>query len=304
MCRRFAWRREVTVACLVIALVAAACGGGDDSGGGGGGGDAEAAAPTTTTTEVSDEVQILTTSADGLSSPSLDALVEGTYVLPGVGVTAAASSSTGPSAVPTTPGEAPATAFASTAGGYPGVSIQADPITAVTAAIAGGIEGIPEGIDLVVVGLNDGPLVGPLAGFDADIGVAQAAAAAGVPTLVLSAGLDEVPPDHPAALQQLAAWLDEHGAALRAGDMPAEVTVLSVPGCGFAQVRGVIEVPVATDDAGRDLNAVDCTSTAENPVDDIAAFTTGFATLSVLPAATPTPATTVSPGAPTTSAPG
>lgn len=301
MRRRYSWRRDMTVACLVIALVAGACGGGDDSGGGGDGD--EAAAPTTTT-EASDEVQILATSADGLTSPSLDALVQGTYVLPGVGVAAAASGSTDPSAPPTTPGEAPATAFASTASGYPGVSIQADPITAVTAAIAGDIEGIPGGIDLVVVGLNDGPLVGPLAGFDADIGVAQAAAAAGVPAVVLSAGLDELPPDHPAALQQLAAWLDEHGAALRAGDEPAEVTVLSVPGCGFAQVRGVIEVPVATDDAGRDLNAVDCTSTAENPADDIAAFTTGFATLSVLPAATPTPATTVSPGAPTSAAPG
>ena len=47
------------------------------------------------------------------------------------------------------------------------------------------------------------------------------------------------------------------------------------------EVRGVVEVPTATDVTGRDpvAGAPDCTSTATDPADDVAAFLTGFAAL-------------------------
>lgn len=267
------------VAVLACAsVVVAGCGGSDDGGGGDG------AAANTTTSAVSTDLEVLESSADGLQAAGLDALVGGTYVLSGTRVAVAAPAPVDPAAAPVAPGAPPTSTFGATAGGYPGVSVQADAAGTVTAALAGQLEGAPGDFDLVISGINDGPLVGPLAGFDADIAAAQAAAAAGIPALVVAVGLDEVPPDYQAAVSQVVVWLDEHRDALLSGDEPAQVTVLNVPSCGFVQVRGVVEVPVATDEGGRDLNAVDCTSPAEAPADDIAAFTTGYATRTVLPA--------------------
>lgn len=280
-------RRRVRIGrCVAVlacaSVVIAGCGGGDDDGGGDGDGDAAS----TTTSTVSSDLEVLESSADGLQAAGLGALVGGTYVLSGtrVAVVAPAPAPVDPAAAPVAPGAPPTSTFGATAGGYPGVSVQADAAGTVTAALEGQLEGAPGDFDLVISGINDGPLVGPLAGFDADIAAAQAAAAAGTPALVVAVGLDEVPPDYQAAVSQVVVWLDEHRDALLSGDEPAQVTVLNVPSCGFVQVRGVVEVPVATDEGGRDLNAVDCTSPAEAPADDIAAFTTGYATRTVLAA--------------------
>ncbi len=270
--------RWVAVLACASAVVVG-CGGGS----GDGDGDEQAGADTTTSTVPSD-VRILESSADGLQAPGLDALVQGTYVLPGLRVSVATPGPTDPAAPPADAGAVGPSTFGATASGFPGVTVPADAAVTVTSTVAGQVDGVPGDYDLVVVGVNDGPLLGPLAGFDADIAAAQAAVAAGLPALVVAAGLDEVPPDYQAAVSQVATWLDEHRDALLSGDEPAQVTVLNVPSCGFAQVRGVVEVPAATDEGGRDLNAVDCTSTAEAPADDIAAFTTGYATRTVLAA--------------------
>ncbi len=281
-------RRRVRIGrCVAVlacaSLVVAGCGGGDGDDDGGDG-----AAASTTTSAVSTDLEVLESSADGLQAAGLDALVGGTYVLSGTRVAVAAPASApapvDPAAAPVAAGAPPTSTFGATAGGYPGVSVQADAAGTVTAALAGQLEGAPGDFDLVISGINDGPLLGPLAGFDADIAAAQAAAAAGIPALVVAVGLDEVPPDYQAAVSQVVVWLDEHRDALLSGDEPAQVTVLNVPSCGFVQVRGVVQVPVATDEGGRDVNAVDCTSTAEAPADDIAAFTTGYATRTVLAA--------------------
>lgn len=259
---------------LLVGLAVASCGGG------GGGGDDEAAAATTSTTAPSDSIQILVTSADGLQAPGLTPLADGLYTEHLTQAVVAAPVPADPTlpAAPAPEG-APVANFSQTASGFPAMGVQSDPATTVTAALTGQVDQMVEGVDLVVLGVNDGQIVGPLAGFDNDIAAAQAAVDQGVPALIVAAGLDEVPPDYNAAVAQVQAWLQEHREALMAGDEPAAITILSVPGCGFGTVRGVVEVPIATDAAGRDPNAVDCGSTAENPVDDIAAFTTGFATL-------------------------
>lgn len=268
--------RCVAVLACASAVVAGCGGGGGDDGGGG------RDSASTTTSAVTTDLEVLESSADGLQAAGLDALVKGTYVLSNTRVSVAAPAPADPAAVPVDAGTVPSSTFGTTAGGYPGVSVPADAAVTVTSALAGQVEGAPGDFDLVIMGVNDGPLLGPLAAFDADISAAQAAAAAGVPALVVAAGLDEVPPDYQAAVSQVVFWLDAHRDALLSGEEPAQVTVLNVPSCGFVQVRGVVEVPVATDEGGRDLNAVDCTSTAEAPADDIAAFTTGYATRSVL----------------------
>ena len=273
-------RYAVSVGCALALVVAAGCGGD----GGDGGDESAEVTPTTAAAGANGDLLALVTSSDGLLAPGLDALVLNLYTQPGTAITVVAPAAVDPAAG-APPGEAPPSNFGPTAGGYPGVEIQADPATTVTAALSGGIEGVTAGAHLVVVGVNEGQMLGPLGALDSDVTAAQAAVAAGIPALVVAAGSDEVPPDYPAAIAQVVSWLEEHRDALLAGDEPAQVNVLNVPGCGFAAVRGLAEVPVATDAAGRNGSVVDCASTAEDPADDIAAFTTGFAALSVLPAA-------------------
>ena len=57
-----------------------------------------------------------------------------------------------------------------------------------------------------------------------------------------------------------------------------------MPTCSTGSVRGVKQVPAATDLSGRDIGTVDCDSTATSPVDDVDAFIEGFAALTVLDA--------------------
>ena len=61
---------------------------------------------------------------------------------------------------------------------------------------------------------------------------------------------------------------------------------LNVPTCVTGSLRELVEVPVATDAAGREMLESDCEATPPEPTDDIGAFTFGFASLSdITPAA-------------------
>ncbi len=294
--------RRVSMLVIVVALAAmlAACGGGDDDG-------EDGSTGTTTDAASADEtLEVLVTSADGLASPGMSALVQRLYQQPETGVIVAAPDVANP--VPPEPvadGEIPATTYAATLEGYPGVTVSADAEDTVRAAIAGGLDGLPADAptpDLVIAGIGDGQLIGSLAEFSPNVPAARAAAAAGVPALVVAQGMDAVPPDYGNGVNQALAWIEEHRAALTSGDAPVGVTVLSVPTCTAGEPRGVVEVPIATDDAGRPLNVVDCGSAAEDPVDDVAAFTTGFATLTELPVEPAAPSATTAPAAPPTTA--
>jgi hypothetical protein len=60
------------------------------------------------------------------------------------------------------------------------------------------------------------------------------------------------------------------------------VANLNVPTCVTGTVRGEVMVPVASTTNGINIFVVDCTSTVEDPADDVVAFTNGFASLSEL----------------------
>ena len=188
--------------------------------------------------------------------------------------------------------------------------MQGDATTAVQAAIAGTLPGLPPDAgtpELVITGMNSGQLIGSLADFSADVPPAQAAAAEGLPALVVAQGVDTTPPEFATGGLQTQAWVTDHHDALVAGDLPASVSILSVPSCVAGDPRGLVEVPIAADDAGRSLNAVDCASAATDPADDIDAFNAGYATLTELTATDPAAGattTTAAPAAPTTVAPG
>ena len=54
---------------------------------------------------------------------------------------------------------------------------------------------------------------------------------------------------------------------------------LNVPVCTDGEIRGEIEVPMSTSSDGA-IADQDCTSTLEDPADDIVAFNNGFVTIS------------------------
>ncbi len=137
--------------------------------------------------------------------------------------------------------------------------------------------------DLVVSGINFGQNIGPLTDVSGTVGAARAAAARGIPALASSQGFGD-PVDYPERRQG--------GAGLARGQprrhriaAPARRccwrTSTSRPARSGA-ARAQVTVPVATDQAGRDYNGADCTSTATNPADDVDAFNEGFVTLSTL----------------------
>ena len=295
---------------VTLALVLVACGGGDGDDDDGGGDDGSSA---TTAAAAPDDgrLYIVVASAEGITSPGLDALVQSLYQLPETVLAVVAPDVTLP--VPPAPpadGSAPASTFASTLSGYPGIVVQGDATTAVQAAIAGTLPGLPPDAgtpELVITGMNSGQLIGSLADFSADVPPAQAAAAEGLPALVVAQGVDTTPPEFATGGLQTQAWVTDHHDALVAGDLPASVSILSVPSCVAGDPRGLVEVPIAADDAGRSLNAVDCASAATDPADDIDAFNAGYATLTELTATDPAADATTStaaPAAPTTVAPG
>ena len=277
--RIWSGRAVAVVVCAAVFAGGCSSSGGDDVAESGSGDTTTSAVEATTTTVATGALDILVSNDDGYDAPGIDAVVEALRALPDTNVTVVApaenQSGTGGN---TTDGELTVT-DEQTLSGYPVVAVQGFPADAVNYGLD---EVLDETPDLVVTGINAGQNIGPLTDVSGTVGAAEAAAARGIPALASSQGLDADPPDYPAGVDEVLAWVDEHRDAILAGDAPVQVDNLNIPSCATGELRGQVEVPVATDDGGRAVNDVDCTSTAEDPVDDIAGFTTGFATLSVI----------------------
>lgn len=224
-------------------------------------------------------LQVLVTNDDGVAAAGINALVQGLVEGSGVDVSvvAPAENQSG-SDGKTTEGDLVAT-DAQTSEGYPATAVAGFPADSVDWALDGGIDVIP---DLVMSGVNAGQNIGPLTDVSGTVGAARAAVAKGVPALAVSQGLGD-PPDFALGVKYALDWLDQNRAALATGDAPVEVVSINVPTCTSGAVRGIVDVPTATDE-GRDLVAVNCESTLAKPSDDVEAFTNGFASESVVPA--------------------
>lgn len=275
----------------VLAVVAATLvlfGGGCSSSSGGGGATgpttttapADASSTSTTTSGSSEPLHILVSNDDGYNAEGIDVLVEALREVDGVDVTVVAPldqrSGTGGK---TTDG-ALAVTDVKTLSGYPAKAVDGFPADAIRVAI----DDQGEQPDLVVTGINAGQNLGPLVDVSGTVGAARAAVARGVPALATSQGIGE-PFDYAAAVPLILDWLSTHRAALAAGEEPVAVTSLNVPSCSAGEVRGLAEVePDVKGDTRLALAAQDCASSA--PLDaaagDIAAFATGYATLSTL----------------------
>jgi 5'-nucleotidase len=289
-------RRTLTalVLALALALVASSCG--DD-----GGSTADPAVESTTTTEgvasttteapasttttaaptttaaAPDPLLILVSNDDGVDAPGIDALVEMLIARDDVEVVVVAPDGNRSGSSDTTTEDGEVTAVeAVTASGYPAVAVSGFPADAVIHALD--VMGIEP--DLVISGINEGANIGPFSELSGTVGAARTGARAGYPALAASQGLaDSV--DFPAGAAAVSDWLDENIATLREGPA-AFVESLNIPSCAEGEVRGVLEVPTATDFADRDALASDCLSEATDAADDVDAFNFGYASLAVL----------------------
>jgi len=238
-----------------------------------------------TETTVVGPLKILVTNDDGYAAAGIDAVVEGLRALPDTEVTVVAplanQSGTGGK---TTDGPLTVTDV-KTASGYPAKAVDGFPADTIAWAIdQHGIDFTP---DLVVSGINFGQNLGPSVNISGTVGAARAAAARNLPALASSQGIGD-PMAYPSGVTQVLAWVAQHRAALLDGSAVTDKLLenINIPTCPTGTDRGVVDVPVAPDLAGRDMLKVDCQSTATDPVDDVGAFIVGYVTLSTL---SPTP---------------
>ncbi len=265
---------------LALVTVAAACGGDDEADSTTTTTDGSAGTESTTTSEAPAEVlTILVSNDDGVDAPGISAVVEALTALPDteVIVSAPAENQSG-SGSNTTDGEL-VIAETETASGYPATSVGGFPADAVNWALDGGIDEVP---DLVVTGINSGQNLGSIGDqLSGTIGAARAAAAKGIPALATSTALSDAA-DYDQAATYVVEWVQDHRDELLAGEMAGDTVVLqnlNVPVCTAGEIRGEVEVPMATVNEGA-IADQDCTSTLEDPSDDIVGFNNGFVTLS------------------------
>lgn len=263
----------------VLAAAVVGCGGDDDDSGG------DDAEPTTTTEAPAEPLRILVTNDDGVEGQGISDLVDGLATLDDVVVTVVApkddKSGTGSQTTPPPLVAAETTLL----GGADAVAVEGFPADSVQYALDSVVGETPH---LVVSGINAGQNLGPVADqLSGTVGAARKAASNGIPALAVSQGFG-AEFDYATGVELTLAWIEEHREALLAGDVPADtVANLNVPSCATGAVRGVIEVPTATDAGTRDFIAApaNCASTAEDPKDDIDAYLNGFAPLAEVPVA-------------------
>jgi 5'-nucleotidase len=255
----------------VLALVLGACSDGDSS---------DDAGRTTTTRPAPDPMAILVTNDDGYAAAGIDAVVEALRELPGVEVTVVApATNRSGTGTQTTPGPLRASEQ-QTASGYRVTAVEGFPADTITYALD---EVLDEPPALVVSGVNEGQNLGPIAAISGTVGAAKAAVTAGIPALAASQGIGN-PPDYAAATELVVEWVRAHRRALAAGTAAKVVVNLNVPTCPSGEVRGLQQVPLATEGTGL-APPPDCGARTTGFTDDVQAFLAGFATATELDAA-------------------
>lgn len=285
-------RRRFRATALVVAVLVlvgpglAGCGGDDSSSSG------EAGVTTTSTgtaepgtAEPPDEetLRVLVTNDDGYEAEGIDTVVEALGELTAVEVNVVAPLE-GKSGSGGTFTEGPVdTSEVETASGVEAIAVDGFPADAVRVAI----DEMDLDPHLVVSGINEGQNVGPLVDISGTIGGARAGVARDVPALALSAGLPS--DDYEPTAEFMVEWITERRDALVSGDAPLQVESINVPACEEGEVRGLEEVPPGDGGGQNPLDPAECTSTPEDPPDDVTAFLNGFAALSIVPDEPATP---------------
>jgi 5'-nucleotidase len=234
------------------------------------------------TTAAARPLRILVSNDDGVGAPGIDALVEALRKEPDVQVIVVApaqnQSGTGGNTTPGTVAVSDATA----ASGYPAKSVAGFPADAVDWALNGGIAEKP---DLVITGNNAGQNLGPVVDLSGTVGAARAGARAGIPAIAVSQGIGN-PIDFASGVGFVIDWLRANRSSLGTGSTtpPPGVLNFNAPSCPpGTPVRGLKQVPAATDASAGDGGTVNCASTVTDVKTDVEAYNNGFASQSVIP---------------------
>ena len=289
--------RPLLVACTAMLMSIAACGDSsydaqDDSG-------IATAAPQPARTEVkpldtqlATEVQtlpalrVLLTNDDGVDAEGLDAIatallernyVDLTIVAPAMDTSGSAHSVTDP---------APDTAVeTTTASGHAALAVDGLPADAVNFALDNVFSN--SGPDLVVSGNNAGVNIGPVALFSGTVGAARTAAARGIPSIAISTGVYlDFEPDFASSIDVFLDFFDRNATTISTrADRPAQVWSINVPSCGnTGEIQGVVKTEMSSAALSTvDLEAMDCSSDLTDFEDDVSAFASGYATITIVP---------------------
>lgn len=250
-------------------------------------------APGTSAPAAPKKLKIMVTDDDGYDAASIDALVEGIREEPDVEVTVVAPLTNMSGQGGKTTAGALEVTDVKTKSGYPAKAVKGYPADTVIWALGGGLDFRP---DVILSGNNAGQNVGPLVNISGTVGAAREAAKNGIPAIAVSQGLGDPveTTDYTSGvdvmLEYFRAHRDEWGGPT-SKDEPLKVVSFNIPTCNTGTLRGVKEVPTATDLAGRDLTKADCLSTKTTFTDDIDAFINGYATQSVVDLAPAPPVT-------------
>ncbi len=227
-------------------------------------------------------LHILVTNDDGYNAPGIDVVTEALRKLPHVAVTVVApatnKSGTGSQS---TSGTLTATQRR-TASGYPAIAVDGFPSDTIRYAL----ETLHLHPDVVVSGINAGQNLGPITEISGTVGAAKAAAVRGLPAIAASQGLGN-PTQYAVGATLVLSWFRVHGNTLAAdgrsflGPRGTGVINLNIPSCPAGKLRGVKDVPLATDPAGA-TDPADCTSTVTDVPTDVVAFHNGFASVTEL----------------------
>lgn len=229
------------------------------------------------TTSAEKVIEILVTNDDGYDAAGIDAVVEGLRALPGVRVTVVAPATNQSGKGSAVTGGTLTVTDGTTKSGVAAKAVAGTPADTIIWAIDQ--KGISFTPDLVVSGINAGANMGPAVELSGTVGAARAAVQRGIPALAASQGPLTAPFDFPAGVKQVIAWFEANRAAIADGTMQrTTVSNLNIPSCATGSVRGQKDEPLATTTEGY-ASAPDCTSTATDPTDDIAAYLVGFAPL-------------------------
>lgn len=265
------------VAAVVVCLVGACS---DDEGADGT--TSSTVAETTTTTGAEDVLRVVVANDDGIDSEGIDALIEAlmdlgqikVHVVAPAGDRSGSSDNTTPGGAPYDDGE--------TLGGVEGTVVDGFPADTVAVAL----DELDLEPHLVVSGVNEGHNIGPLAALSGTIGVGRTALRRGVPAVAASAALEFDAEEFAVAVDLVTRWVAQNRDDLLAGALPADAVVsFNVPDCDPEQMGEVVEVPLA--EAFPDgVNPFEssCDLSNPDPADDFEALSTGFPTMTRVPA--------------------
>lgn len=239
------------------------------------------AAPPVSSSTAASTITVLVTNDDGVSAPGIDALVQALRKVSGVTVkvVAPATNQSGTGGK-TTAGSVTFT-NATTASGYPAVSVNGTPADSVNVALSR----LHIAPNVVISGVNAGQNLGPVVDISGTVGAARVGARMGVPALAVSSGTGKTF-DFAAGAQYAVKWLSAVRATLPQGpsSTPASVVSLNVPSCSKGQVRGELTLKLQPKllPGQSVLGSSNCLSKVR-PAAEVAAFSDGFATLVSVP---------------------